>query len=128
MQEGGAQVAATEPAGETPATPAAESKPSRRRWATKPKAAELAEAPLSQPNLPSHPLRPLPEPKPLKRLQPGQAEEPAPAVGAPDAQAVLATAAPAPVAAQESAVEEEEEEEAAWGLAPGPRFSWNRRQ
>ncbi|UKA52682.1 Rne/Rng family ribonuclease [Arthrobacter sp. FW305-BF8] len=132
VQEGGAQVAAKEPAVEAAALPAAteqvateraaaepaaESKPVRRRRATKPKAAELAESPAESAESAESPAPAAPGTA-TEAPSAGQADEPAPAAGAPDTQAAPATAAPAaPVAAQESAVEEEAEDEAA-GQSP----------
>ncbi|MDP9695178.1 UNVERIFIED_ORG: ribonuclease E [Arthrobacter globiformis] len=124
VQEGGAQVAAPEPAVEAAAVPAAteqataepaaESKPVRRRRATKPKAAELAESPAESADSAETPA-PAATGTASEAPSAGQTEEPVPAAGASDTQAAPATAAPA--AAQESAVEEEAEEEAA-GQSP----------
>ncbi|MBD1541074.1 Rne/Rng family ribonuclease [Arthrobacter sp. IA7] len=124
VQEGGAQIAATEPAVEAAAVPAAteqataepaaESKPVRRRRATKPKAAEPAESPVESADSAEAPA-PAATGTATEAPSAGQADEPAPAVGAPDAQAAPAPAAP--VTAQESAGEEEAEEEAA-GQSP----------
>jgi ribonuclease E len=127
VQEAGAQVAATEPAVQAaavPATnepsdaePAAESKPVRRRRATKPKATELAESPAESAQSAESPAAAATGTA-AQAPSGGQGEEPAAAIGTPDMQAAPADAAPAaPAAAQETAVEEEAEEEAA-GQSP----------
>ncbi|WP_395404274.1 Rne/Rng family ribonuclease [Arthrobacter sp. UC242_113] len=131
-QKGGSQVAPTEPAAEAAAVPAAteqaateqaaaepaaESKPVRRRRATKPKVAEPAESPAESAESAEAPA-PAATGTATAAPSAGQADEPVPAVSTPETQAAPTTAAPAaPAAAQEPAVEEEAEDEAA-GQSP----------
>lgn len=124
VQEAGGQAAAAEPGVEAAAIaateePSAESKPVRRRRATKPKTAEPAESP-------AEPAESAESPAAVTATEPapsGRTELSAPAAGAPEGQAVPAEAAPAePAVAQEAVAEEEAEEEAAGPSPLGSLF------
>ncbi|MFE4543056.1 Rne/Rng family ribonuclease [Arthrobacter sp. NPDC056727] len=120
VQEVGAGAAATAPAAEAAAgEPVAESKPVRRRRATKPKASEPAESPAESPESAEAPAAGTPA-----AAQAAPETQVAPENQAtPESQAAPAEAAAAePVAAPEAAVEEEAEEEAAGQSPVGSLF------